>query len=172
LKAGVWFRRGRLPIVSPVAAIMPPSGRNSTYPNCPDSPSHLSLKLTVTYWGGGKGRWVPRPFLEPELPAEAWDEAWGERTGDLFLNAQAHFAHVPEVVWTYQLGGYPVLKKWLGYRQADRRDSKPLTDDERRWLRQMIQRIAALLALGPTLDDLYQECVSSSFTAAELGIRA
>jgi len=129
------------------------------------------LKLTVTYWGGGKGKWTPRPFLEPELPAEAWDGAWGERTGDLFLNAQAHFAHVPEAVWTYQLGGYPVLKKWLGYRQADRREGKPLTEDERRWLRQMIQRISALLALGPTLDSLYQETVSSSFTAVELGIR-
>jgi hypothetical protein len=129
------------------------------------------LKLTITYWGGGKGKWTSRPFLEPELPAEAWDGAWGERTGDLFLNAQSHFAHVPEAVWTYQLGGYPVLKKWLGYRQADRRDGKPLTVDERRWLRQMIQRIAALLALGPTLDSLYQETVSSSFTAVELGIR-
>ena len=130
------------------------------------------LKLTVTYWGGGKGKWTPRTFLEPELPAEAWDKAWGERTGDLFLNAQAHFAHVPEAVWTYQLGGYPVLKKWLGYRQADRRAGKPLTEDERRWLRQMIQRIAALLALGPNLDELYQEAVAESFTAAELMIRS
>lgn len=130
------------------------------------------LKLTVTYWGGGKGKWTPRAFLEPELPAAAWDQAWGERTGDLFLNAQAHFAHVPEAVWTYQLGGYPVLKKWLGYRQADRRDSKPLTEEERRWLRQMIQRIAALLAIGPTLDALYQEAVAASFSAAELKVRS
>jgi hypothetical protein len=130
------------------------------------------LKLTITYWGGGKGKWMARPFLEPELPAPTWDAAWGERTGDLYLNAQAHFAHVPEAIWTYQLGGYPVLKKWLGYRQADRRDGKPLTEDERRWLRQMIQRIAALLALGPTLDALYQEAASASFTAIELGIRS
>ncbi len=130
------------------------------------------LELTVTYWGGGKGKWTPRPFLETELPAPAWDAAWGEQTGDLFLNAQAHFAHVPEAVWTYQLGGYPVLKKWLGYRQADRRDGKPLTEGERRWLRQMIQRIAALLAVGPTLDTLYQEAISNAFAASELGIRA
>src|SRR3954463_9605766 len=33
LKAGVWFRRGRLVIVSPVRhAYWPLSGRNSTYP--------------------------------------------------------------------------------------------------------------------------------------------
>ena len=126
------------------------------------------LKLTVTYWGGGKGRWTPRPFLEPELPGSTWEQVWGERTGDLFINGEAHFAHVPEAVWTYQIGGYPVLKKWLGYRQADRRDGKPLTEYERRWLRQMIQRIAALLALGPFLDALYQEAAASSFTAVEL----
>jgi ribonucleotide reductase beta subunit family protein with ferritin-like domain len=77
---------------------------------------------------------------------------------------------VPELVWAYQLGGYPVLKKWLAYRQADRRDWQPLTDDERRWFRQIIQRIAALLALGPTLDALYQEAAASAFTAEELKI--
>jgi hypothetical protein len=34
LKAGVWFRRGRLVIVSPVRhAYWPLSGRNSTYPD-------------------------------------------------------------------------------------------------------------------------------------------
>jgi hypothetical protein len=64
-----------------------------------------------------------------------------------------------------------VLKKWLGYRQADRRDGKPLSDDERRWLRQMIQRIAALQALSPLLDALYQDVVADSFTAAELNVR-
>lgn len=128
------------------------------------------LKITVTYWGGGKGRWKPRPFLAEELPATEYGDAWGERTGDLFLNDDAYFANVPELVWNYQLGGYPVLKKWLGYRQADRRDGKPLADDERRWFRQVIQRIAALLALGPSLDNLYQETAANAFTIEELQI--
>ncbi len=123
------------------------------------------LKVIVTYWGGGKGRWKPRPFAAEELPATDYGEAWGERTGDLFLNDDAYFGNVPELVWTYQLGGYPVLKKWLGYRQADRRD-----DDERRWFRQIIQRVAALLALGTALDTLYQETAASAFTAEELQI--
>ena len=84
------------------------------------------LKITVTYWGGGKGRWKPRPFGLDEEPIDAWgDGVWGERTGDLYINDDAFFAHVPEAVWTYQLGGYPVLKKWLGHRQADRRDGNP-----------------------------------------------
>jgi hypothetical protein len=73
-------------------------------------------------------------------------------------------------VWKYQLGGYPVLKKWLGYRQADRRDGEPLTDDERRWFRSIIQRVAALLALGPRLNSLYQQTSANCFTTVELGI--
>jgi hypothetical protein len=105
-----------------------------------------------------------------ELPNPQWDTAWGERTGDLYLNDEAYFADVPEAVWTYQLGGYPVLKKWLGYRQADRRNGEPLTDEERRTFRQIIQRIAALLALGSALDALYQEAAVGAFTAAELRI--
>jgi hypothetical protein len=128
------------------------------------------LKITVTYWGGGKGRWKPRPFRTEELPAIDYGHAWGGQTGDLFLNEDAYFANVPELVWNYQLGGYPVLKKWLGYRQADRRDGNSLTDDERRWFRQIIQRIAALLALGPSLDVLYQDAAANAFTAEELQI--
>jgi hypothetical protein len=129
------------------------------------------LKITVTYWGGGKGRWKPRPFLEDEQAGAGWEATWGEETGDLYLNDQTYLAHVPEAVWLYQLGGYPVLKKWLGYRQADRRGRSPLSDGERRSLRQMVQRIAALVAMGPTLDALYQDAASDSFTAAELELR-
>lgn len=129
------------------------------------------LKITITYWGGGKGRWKPRHFGFEDAPLEEWGEgAWGELTGDLYINDDALFSNVPEAVWTYQLGGYPVLKKWLAYRQADRRDDQPLTDDERKWFRQVIQRIAALLALGGELDGLYQQAASDAFTASELGI--
>ena len=86
------------------------------------------------------------------------------------MTIDTYFGNVPELVWNYQLGGYPVLKKWLGYRQTDRRDGRPLTDDERRWFRQIIQRVAALLALGPLLNELYEETAASAFTAEELQI--
>jgi len=85
------------------------------------------------------------------------------------LTTRTFFANVPQGVWTYQLGGYPVLKKWLGYRQVDRNEDKPLTDEERHWFRAMVQRIAALLALGPQLDVL-QQASTNCFTVAELGI--
>lgn len=81
-----------------------------------------------------------------------------------------YFANVPEAVWTYQLRGYPMPKKWLGYRQADRCGDRSITDDKRKWFRQVIQQIAALLTLGPQLDALYQRTASDAFTESELGI--
>lgn len=77
---------------------------------------------------------------------------------------------MPEAVWKYELGGYPVLKKWLGYRQANRRDGMPLSVDERRWFKTMVQRIAALISLSNRLDDLYSQASETAFTAAKLAI--
>lgn len=124
------------------------------------------LLVTVNYWGGAKGRWVNRPFSSEEEPLDEW----GERTGDLYIADEVFFANVPEAVWKYELGGYPVLKKWLGYRQANRRDGKPLSAEERRWFRAVVQRIGALLALRPKLDELYSAASENAFTAEELGM--
>jgi hypothetical protein len=79
------------------------------------------------------------------------------------------FQNVPERVWKYELGGYPVLKKWLGYRDVKRRD-RGLTIGEADFFRSMVQRIAALLILHNRLDSLYNQAIESSFTAGELGI--
>ena len=124
------------------------------------------LRVTVNYWGGGKGRWVPRPFTADE---ERHD-AWGGRTGDLYISEEVFFANVPELVWKYELGGYPVLKKWLGYRQSNRRDGQPLKTEERRWFRSIVQRISAILALSPQIDRLYSAATENAFTASELEI--
>lgn len=120
----------------------------------------------MNYWGGAKGRWLQRLFTPDE---DALPER-GERTGDLYIAEGVFFANVPEAVWKYELGGYPILKKWLGYRQADRREGKPLTSDERRWFKSTVQRIAALLALSTRLDELYSSASEIAFTAGELGI--
>jgi hypothetical protein len=79
---------------------------------------------------------------------------------------------VPERVWQHELGGYPVLKKWLGYRHADRRRGRPLTPAEARHFRSIIQRLAALLALQPELDGAYEAAAADAFSAEELGLRA
>ena len=124
------------------------------------------LMVTVNYWGGAKGKWRSRSFSSEEQPLPEW----GERTGDLYISDEVYFANVPEAVWRFELGGYPVLKKWLGYRQANRRGGAPISAEERRWFRAMVQRIAALLALGPSLDEFYSEASEDILTAEKLGI--
>ncbi len=38
-------------------------------------------------------------------------------TLDIYLNNDAYWRNVPEPVWTYYIGGYQVIKKWLSYRE-------------------------------------------------------
>ncbi len=78
---------------------------------------------------------------------------------------------MPANVWSHELGGYPVLKKWLGYRHADRRGGRPLTLAEAEHFRSMVQRLAALLVLAPALDAAYEAASAECFTAEELGLR-
>ena len=73
------------------------------------------------------------------------------------LNARACWDRVPRAVWEYTLGGYPVLKKWLSYREQAVL-GRPLRPEEAREFTAIARRIAALLALGPDLDASYQAC--------------
>ena len=121
------------------------------------------ITITYSYFGAAKGRWIPRAAgIQEALRPE-----WGERTGDLFLNKEVYPTNVPEQVWQFEMGGYPVVKKWLGYRQ----DSRPLPIDEVRHLRSIIHRIACLLSLQAKADALYVKAAEEAFSAEELGVR-
>ena len=125
------------------------------------------LVVSVSYFAAAPGKWLGRDYRVEEQPLLPW----GGSTGDLFVNSEVYFANVPEGVWRYELGGYPVLKKWLGYRHQSRRDGNALTLAEAGHFRSMVQRIAALLALHDELDRLYEESAGDAFTAEELAIR-
>ena len=136
----------------------------------------VDTSVTYAYFGSGKGRW------EVQLPTPEWllsgegstnpveDHPWGDVAGDFYLNATTFLANVPERVWRYELGGYPVVKKWLGYRQAKRRDGKPLTSPELDHLRGIVHRVAALLVLHSRLDELYECAIDNPFTVEDLGL--
>ncbi len=66
---------------------------------------------------------------------------------------------VPAAVWGYTLGGYPVLKKWLSFREAALL-GRPLHLDEGEEFRNSARRIAALLALSDALDANYRQAAS------------
>lgn len=148
--------------------VLPKQGRTlamiATVGSKPVLPEHLAV--SVSYFGAATGRWIERPCADGEerIPGSA------DLTGDLFINTTVAFRNVPKAVWRYELGGYPVLKKWLGYRQANRRDGRPLTLAEAKWFRGIVQRLAALIAMTDELDAAYRDATNDPFTRDELGL--
>jgi hypothetical protein len=124
------------------------------------------LGVQYSFFGVAQGGWRSRAPL-PDEPTLA---EWGETTGDLYINDKVFFKNVPELVWRYELGGYPVIKKWLGYRDQGRRPGMNLSLAEVNHLRGMIQRIAAVLKCHAQLNSLYESAVQECFTAEELGL--
>jgi hypothetical protein len=120
------------------------------------------LKVEYSYYGAASGRWKERQASPPE------SDPWGDVTGDLFLSRDVFLSHVPDVVWRFELGGYPVIKKWLGYRHATRRDGAPLTLNELDTLVGIVRRIACLLSLMPKLNALYAAAVVNPWLVSEL----
>ena len=93
----------------------------------------------------GQGRVVERPRTGGERAA--LDEAvrtLGETTFDIYLNDRACWRNVPANVWSYKLGGYQVLKKWLSYRERGVL-GRPLTPEETQHFTDTARRIGAIL---------------------------
>ena len=62
-------------------------------------------------------------------PGETTPDTRGQGFLEIHLNPTTRWKDVPEPVWTYTLGGYQVLKKWLSYRESGLLGC-PLTSDE------------------------------------------
>ena len=74
----------------------------------------------------------------------------GETTYDVYLNDRAYWRNIPATVWTYTLGGYQVLKKWLSYRELGVLDRR-LDPDEVQYFTDISRRIAAILLVCRSL---------------------
>ena len=70
---------------------------------------------------------------------------------DVYLNDAAFWRDVPAAVWSYRLGGYQVLKKWLSYRERPIL-GRDMTPEEVRHFTDMARRIAAILFIVFGLD--------------------
>ena len=111
--------------------------------------------------GGGQKEERPlTPDEEADLP-DRGIELWGDTTWDIYLNDRAYWQHIPARVWDYTLGGYPVIKKWLSYREEDVLGRR-LETDEMQHVTHMTRRIAALLLLEPQLDANYEAVKSAT----------
>lgn len=73
---------------------------------------------------------------------------------------------VPEEVWEYRVGGFPVLPKWLGYRHADR-GAPPLSDEDLESFTHICRRLAALIELEDACDKLYQDAKMDPLEAVQ-----
>ena len=94
----------------------------------------------------GQGRVLERAYTpaEHDVLGDALPTL-GATTFDVFLNTHAFWRNVPAAVWTYKLGGYQVLKKWLSYRERSILD-RPLSPEEVQHFTDTARRIAAILA--------------------------
>ena len=94
----------------------------------------------------GQGRAVERAYTTPERTALGDATLLlGGTTFDIYLNDNAFWCNVPAAVWTYKLGGYQVLKKWLSYRERGVL-GRALTPHEVQHFTDIARRIAAILA--------------------------
>ena len=93
----------------------------------------------------GQGRAVERAYT-PSERTELDDAVsmLGRTTFDIYLKDNAFWRNVPAAVWTYRLGGYQVLKKWLSYRERGVLD-RALTPQEVRRFTEIARRIVAIL---------------------------
>ena len=99
-----------------------------------------------------QSRAVERACTGPERSAfDAGLNALGETTYDIHLNVHAYWRNVPANVWTYRLGGYQVLKKWLSYREQ-KVLGRALRAEEVHYFSETARRIGALLELAIPTD--------------------
>ena len=67
-----------------------------------------------------------------------------EVKSDIYLNDIAYWRNIPAAVWTYKLGGYQVLNKWLSYREH-KVLGRPLNPEEVQHFTNTARRIGRLL---------------------------
>ncbi len=95
----------------------------------------------------GQGRIMEREYLADECVALGDARpVLGDKTMDVYLNDRAYWRNIPAGIWTYKLGGYQVLKKWLSYRERPILD-RPLTLGEVQHFTDTARRIAAILLM-------------------------
>ena len=95
----------------------------------------------------GQGRVVERPYTSDERAAMGDAiSTLGDTTFDVYLNERAYWRNVPSNVWSYKLGGYQVLKKWLSYRES-KVLGKPLKPDEVQHFAEVGRRVGEILSL-------------------------
>ena len=100
----------------------------------------------------GPGEVVEREYSRNERAAMGETlSVLGESTFDVYLNGIAYWRNVPSAVWSYRLGGYQVLKKWLSYREQAVL-GRPMQPEEIQHFCETVRRIGAILMMTRSND--------------------
>ena len=121
----------------------------------------------------GRGKTVSRSWTEAEKKAlRIGFEAQGVNAVrglallgsaiDVHLNETTAWRGVPEAAWSFVIGGYLVIKKWLSYREEVIL-GRPLNKEEAREVTSMVRRLTALILLSDQLDENYAACRDSAY---------
>ncbi len=143
------------PVPGVTRGALSPATASIAVPATTDDGNMVSEDFAVTAgWGyfgirravmPGQGCFVERPFsAEERLAMGDRIGTLGDTTFDIYINARAFWRNVPAAVWSYKLGGYQVLKKWLSYRERAILD-RPLTTPEVQHFSDIARRLAAIL---------------------------
>jgi hypothetical protein len=85
---------------------------------------------------------------------------------DVFINNHVCWSNVPNDVWAMTIGGYPVIKKWLSYREH-KVLGRPLRLEEVTYITEVIRRLKALVLLGHDLDENCRRATRKLLTPTE-----
>jgi hypothetical protein len=128
----------------------------------------------------GRGKYTEREYTDGEkgaleqgavgleLSSDQLFALLGDKCYDVYLNDRVYWRCVPSRVWEYTLGGYPVIKKWLSYREEPLL-GRPLKLDEVREVTQIARRIAAILLMEPALNECYAAVKADTWEWKPLG---
>ena len=84
-----------------------------------------------------------------------------DRRLDIYINDRVYWQNIPLDVWAMTIGGYPVVKKWLSYREF-RVLGRPLLQEEMTYITEVVRRLKALLLMGESLDANYRAAAASA----------
>jgi len=84
---------------------------------------------------------------------------------DVWINDRVCWRNIPTEIWGLTLGGYPVVNKWLSYRERVIL-GRPITGDELVFVSEIVRRLAALLALRDQLNANYAACAKVTLGAS------
>ena len=79
---------------------------------------------------------------------------------NIWINDRVYWSNVPADVWAMTIGGYPVVKKWLSYREY-KVLGRALKTEELTYIAEVVRRLKALLLLGDDLDANYRKAAQA-----------